>query len=163
MAGFNLILAQFKWMDNCLKIPNVRDFYMFDPENLQIQRYAGGPSGVERVLLWVGSRIRSRSADGNASQEFNAMEYTQEVVNVYDDKNLPTATNQTYFEGVAYIDKHPQPSPHADMPDLVKEYYGKMTAKNIVQNFPRLMESGDVHIALYDFGEKQALPRRINR
>jgi hypothetical protein len=91
-----------------------------------------------------------------ASQEFNAMEYTQEVVNVYDDKNLPTATNQTYFEGVAYIDKHPQPSPHADMPDLVKEYYGKMTAKNIVQNFPRLMESGDVHIALYDFGEKQA-------
>ena len=89
------------------------------------------------------------------SQEFNAMEYTQKVVNVFTDKTLPNATNQTYFESVAYIDKHPQPSPHIDMPGLVKEYYGKMTGKNIVQNFPRLMESGDVHIALYDFGEKQ--------
>jgi hypothetical protein len=91
-----------------------------------------------------------------ASQEFNAMEYTQEVVNVYDDQSLPKATNQTMFENVAYIDKHPQPSPHIDMPGLVKTYYGTMTAKNVVQNFPRLMESGDVHIALYDFGEQQA-------
>jgi isopenicillin-N N-acyltransferase like protein len=91
-----------------------------------------------------------------ASQEFNAMEYTQEVVHVYNDQTLPTATNQTKYENVAYIDKHPQPSPHIDMPGLVKEYYGTMTAKNVVQNFPRMMESGDVHIALYDFGEKQA-------
>ena len=84
------------------------------------------------------------------------MEYTQEVVNVYDDQSLPKATNQTMYENVAYIDKHPQPSPHIDMPGLVKTYYGTMTAKNVVQNFPRLMESGDVHIALYDFGEQQA-------
>ena len=27
---------------------------------------------------------------------------------------------------------------------------------DVVQNFPRLMESGEVHIALYDFGEQQA-------
>ena len=91
-----------------------------------------------------------------ASQEFNAMEYTREVVNVYNDQTLPGATNQTMFDDVAYIDKHPQPSPHLDMPDLVKQYYGTMTATNIIQNFPRIMESGDVHIALYDFGAKQA-------
>ena len=90
------------------------------------------------------------------SQQFNAMEYTREVVNVYNDQTLPGATNQTMFDDVAYIDKHPQPSPHLDMPDLVKQYYGTMTATNIIQNFPRIMESGDVHIALYDFGAKQA-------
>ena len=84
------------------------------------------------------------------------MEYTREVVNVYNDQTLPGATNQSMFDDVAYIDKHPQPSPHPDMPDLVKQYYGTMTATNIIQNFPRIMESGDVHIALYDFGAKQA-------
>jgi hypothetical protein len=90
------------------------------------------------------------------SQAFNAMEYTQDVVHVYDDANISDATNQTMFENVAYLDKHPQPSPHPDMPALVKQYYGTMTADNILQNFPRIMESGDVHIALYDFGENQA-------
>lgn len=91
------------------------------------------------------------------SQEFTAMLYDQASATPYDDTTLPTLTNQTAFKHVAYIDKHPQPSPHPDMPALVQEYYGKLDAKTVAQNFPRGMQSGDVHVAVYDFSKSEVM------
>lgn len=90
------------------------------------------------------------------SQSFVAMKYEMASATPYDDKTLPAETNQTAFPGVAYIDKHPQPSTHPDMPQLVKQFYGNITAEIVAQNFPRVMHSGDVHTAVYDFGQKKA-------
>ena len=75
----------------------------------------------------------------------------------YDDKTLPGLTNQTQFNNVAYIDKHPQPSSHPDMPALVKQWYGNLSGTNVAQNLPRGMQSGDVHVAVYDFANEQVL------
>ena len=71
------------------------------------------------------------------SQKFIAMLYDEDSALPYDDETLPSLTNQTRFKDVAYIDKHPQPSPNPDMPQLVKDYYGNMTAKNVATIFPR--------------------------
>jgi len=98
-----------------------------------------------------------------ASQKFLAVTYEEKAVIPFDDVTLPFVTNQMGFPHVVYIDKHPQPSTHPDMPALVEKYYGNMSAVNIVQNFPRLMQSGDVHVAAYDFGAKKAfLARGVN-
>ena len=89
------------------------------------------------------------------SNEFIAMLYDQEGATSYNDVTLPKLTNQTSFDSVAYIDKHPQPSTHPDMPALIKQYYGNLSAVNVAQNIPRGMQSGDVHVAVYDFSNKQ--------
>mmetsp|Transcript_22885 Transcript_22885/g.38330 ORF Transcript_22885/g.38330 Transcript_22885/m.38330 type:complete len:441 (+) Transcript_22885:3-1325(+) len=88
-----------------------------------------------------------------SSQEFLAMDYQQAHATAYDDKSLPSRTNQSGFKNVAYIDKHPQPSVHPELPNLVKKFYGNITAPNVVKNFPLQTQSGDVHIAIYDLGQ----------
>jgi len=42
---------------------------------------------------------------------------------------------------------------HPELPDLVKKFYGNITAPNVVKNFPLQTQSGDVHIAIYDLGQ----------
>jgi len=90
------------------------------------------------------------------SEEFVAIIYEKDHVISYDDKTLPTRTNATYYSGVAYIDKHPQPSTNTDMSTLIGRYYGNITGEEVAKNFPRLTESADVHAAVYDFGEGKA-------
>ena len=92
----------------------------------------------------------------DASMKFVAILYDQAAVVTYDDTSLPSRTNATHYTGVAYIDKHPQPSDHPDMPELVQQFYGNLTGETVAQNFPRLMQSADVHAAVYDFGAKKA-------
>lgn len=90
------------------------------------------------------------------SQEFLSILYDEENVIPLDDETLPFFTNQTRFKDVAYIDMHAQPSSHPDLPALVKDYYGRMSATEVIQNIPRLTKSGDVHIGAYDFGASKA-------
>ena len=40
------------------------------------------------------------------------------------------------------------------MPALIKLWYGNLTGENVAQNLPRGMQSGDVHVAVYDFATK---------
>jgi len=62
-------------------------------------------------------------------------------VTVYTDAMLPKITNQTMFKDVEYIDRHPQPShDHTTLPDLVKRFYGNLTAANVAQYIPRLTQ-----------------------
>jgi hypothetical protein len=126
----------------------IRDIVQFAQTKEQAVEIAQNASRTWSVWLGVGDY---------ASQSFVAMNYQMKSAKPYDDKTLPSLTNQTAFPGVAYIDKHPQPSTHPDMPQLVKQFYGNMTAENVAQNFPRLMHSGDVHTAVFDFGRKQTL------
>lgn len=59
---------------------------------------------------------------------------------------------------LAYIDKHPQPSPDDPrMPAVLKTLIGNLTATSIAQNVPRATESGDVHTAVYDYGNAEVL------
>jgi hypothetical protein len=90
------------------------------------------------------------------SMKFVAILYDQAAVVAYDDTTLPLRTNGTHYPSVAYIDKHPQPSSNPGMPSLVHQFYGNLSGETVAQNFPRLMQSADVHAAVYDFGEKKA-------
>ena len=91
------------------------------------------------------------------SDQFLVMLYDEDAASPYNDQTLPLLTNQTGFTDVAYIDKHPQPSPHVLMPQLVNQSYGHINSTMMAQNFPRLMQSGDVHVLAYDFAAKKAL------
>jgi len=94
------------------------------------------------------------------SQRFLTTLYDQLEVIPYDDVTLPFATSQPFIKEVAYVDKHPQPSSAPELPALIKQMYGNMSALNVAQNIPRLTQSGDVHIAVYDFGKQEVYVSR---
>lgn len=124
----------------------IRDIIQFSETKEQAIQIAQAANRTWSVWLGVGDEH---------SQQFRAMLYEEASATPYDDTTLPSLTNQTAIKDVAYIDKHPQPSPHPDMPQLVKRFYGNLTARNVVQYIPRLMDSGDVHVAVYDWGAKK--------
>ena len=95
--------------------------------------------------IWLGV------GDG-ATNEFVALEYMRASAIAYNASTLPALTGQTPFEDVAFIDKHPQPSTDTAMRRAVAPMLpGKVTAETIAQNVPRYTQSGDVHIAVYDW------------
>lgn len=63
---------------------------------------------------------------------------------------------QPYLESIAYVDKHPQPSgegPKGTLPTALTDFYGNITSetsKIIIQSH----QTGDVHIASYDYSAK---------
>ena len=70
----------------------------------------------------------------------------------YDDASLPSRTNQTALASIAYIDKHPQPSPDAVLETLLRDGYGSWNASALAAKVPAATASGDVHVAAYGFG-----------
>ena len=121
----------------------IRDIVQFATTKEDAVRIAQAAQRTWSVWLGIGD---------SASQEFLAMLYDEADAHAFDAVTLPRATNQTAFENVMYIDKHPQPSAHPDMPALITQFYGHLDATTVAQNIPRLMASGDVHVAVYDWG-----------
>jgi hypothetical protein len=93
------------------------------------------------------------------SQVMDIVAYKQESAIVYNDVTMPSVTGQPYLENCIYVDKHPQPSGDGatgSLPTSLADFHGSMTyetARSVVQ----FHETGDVHIAMYDFGENRLL------
>jgi hypothetical protein len=88
------------------------------------------------------------------SQAFDIVGYQQSSSVTYTDVTMPSMTSQPYIENIAYVDKNAQPSDDPSLPDNLQKYYGNITLENarlIIQNH----ETGDAHIAMYDFGLKK--------
>ena len=89
----------------------------------------------------------------HATQKFDLIGCKEDSAIVYDDVTMPLMTGQPYIDSIAYVDKHPQPSgegPTGTLPTALLDFYGNIsleTSKIILQYH----QSGDVHIAAYDF------------
>jgi hypothetical protein len=88
---------------------------------------------------------------GDASDAFRVVAYRQPDAVAYDDQSLPAVTKQPALQGVAYVDRHPQPSADTTMSTLLAQMHGQMTGLAIAERVPRAIQSGDVHLAVYDF------------
>jgi hypothetical protein len=75
---------------------------------------------------------------------------------VYDDQNITLITEMAVLDSVVYVDKHPQPSTDAKLPTALTDYYGQLSVENsrIVVQYH---QTGDQHIAMYDFGANEML------
>ena len=159
VTGFSKELAQSEKVDDVSGASRPKGSYDGQAVAMVIRDMVQLSSTKEEAIAIAQKAKRTWSVwlgfGDNASQEFIAMLYDQEGAVAYNDQTLPALTNQTKFKSVAYIDKHPQPSKHPDMPALVEQYYGNLSAVNVAQNIPRGMQSGDVHVAVYDFSNQQ--------
>lgn len=102
--------------------------------------------------MWVG-------VGDFTSQTFDLIQYRQADATTLTDVTAPAETGQPYLEGVCYVDKHPQPSgegPTGTFPTALTDFYGNITMEN-TRAIVQFHQTGDVHIATYDYGNKQMM------
>lgn len=93
------------------------------------------------------------------SQQFDLVGYQMVSAIAYNDVTMPSMTGQPYMENICYVDKHPQPSwdnPNGTLPTALAAFYGSIDTESMKQILA-FHETGDVHIALYDFVSKNML------
>lgn len=91
-----------------------------------------------------------------ATQTMDIVMYQQASAITYTDETMPSVTSQPYLKNVVYVNKHGQPSGYNpngsdELYTALNEFYGKLsldTLRTVIQYH----QSGDVHIAMYDFG-----------
>jgi len=87
------------------------------------------------------------------SQQMDIVGYRETDFHAYTPETMPAVTSQPEFDSLVYVDKHPQPSSDTTLPDLLAQYYGNLTIETTAMiNYGHT--TGDLHIAVYDYGEK---------
>jgi len=84
------------------------------------------------------------------SQKLDLVGYQQSSVVTYNDVTMPSMTGQPFISEVAYVDKHPQPSHSTDLPEALQDFYGNISCESS-KTITKFHQTGDVHIASYDF------------
>lgn len=87
------------------------------------------------------------------SNQFRVVEYSHDYVNFFDDRNFPAYPNHPLMPGLVWVDKHVQPSQDPCMTNLLKQNYGKLTPDVIIRQIVSRFQTGNMHIAIYDYAE----------
>lgn len=85
------------------------------------------------------------------NMEFKAVQYSYETVNIFNPRNFPVYENHDRFDDLVFVDKHVQPSHDPCLNNLLHDYYGKIDTQNTLQYITSQLQTGDMHIAIYDF------------
>lgn len=148
-------------------------YMVYGPSSLQPGNYQGNPDVFvlrqileysktkEDAIAYMQSQPRTWSmwvgVGDYASQKLNLVAYKEGSLQALDDQTMTTLNGQPIINSIAYVDKHPQPSgegPNGTLPTALQDFWGKInpyTAKQIVQ----FHQTGDVHAATYDYGNKE--------
>ena len=121
----------------------IRDILQFDRSlDDAINRITNAKRTCD-LLLGVG--------DGN-SNEFRGFQYSPEVANVFDDENLepveiwhPRIDDVVYW-GMDWICSNDNKM----LADQLLKYHGNITASNTIRHILPYVQTGDLHIAIYD-------------
>lgn len=89
---------------------------------------------------------------GDPQNMFRVVEYSHSPLIVWDDTNFPVYENHPHLHNVLYVDKHTQPSSDPCLSSLLQQYYGSLNASAIIQ-VAALLQTGDLHIAVFDFAQ----------
>jgi hypothetical protein len=91
---------------------------------------------------------------------FRAYEYSYSTLNVYDDQDMmpynetwhPRIDNVVYY-GMDWL----CPGYSSVLSEQLQEYYGSITAENAYQNIVAKTQTGNLHVALYDYPNDRLL------
>lgn len=119
-----------------------------------------GEGEVQGVQQTVPAPVQPRLsslpvATGAAPASFRLVAYSNELVNVFNPRNFPAYPNHDLFPGLVFVNKHVQPSSDPCMNDVMHWLYGNLTGISMAQYVTALDQTGDMHIAIYDYGQGQ--------
>lgn len=111
----------------------------------------------EEALAYVNSVTRTWGiwigVGDYASQKLNLLAYQQSGVDVFDDVSIAGNNGASYIENIAFVDKHQQPSHFTDLSVALNDFHGNVTLETS-KTIAKFHQTGDVHIASYDFLHK---------
>eukprot|EP00054_Salpingoeca_dolichothecata_P014323 m.80699 g.80699 ORF g.80699 m.80699 type:complete len:434 (+) comp20935_c0_seq1:2228-3529(+) len=87
------------------------------------------------------------------ANQFRVVEYSHEELYFFDDVNYPAYAAHPLMKNLVYVDKHTQPSNDPCLATELKNNYGKLDAKTTVENIISPFGTGDLHAAVYEFGQ----------
>ncbi|EGG23401.1 acid ceramidase-like protein [Cavenderia fasciculata] len=95
----------------------------------------------------------------NATNDFRAVEYSHQVVRVFDDQTpfpafAPPSAAHPLIKDVVYIDKHVQPSNDPCIGSVLQKNHGQINVQTYI-DLTAQEQTGDLHIAIYDFAANQ--------
>jgi isopenicillin-N N-acyltransferase like protein len=110
---------------------------------------------TDRALSRIASANRTCSiwiGLGDAyANSFKIVAYSNQQVDVINTRNFVPYTNHDAFVDLLYTNKHVQPSTEPCMNDVLHWGYGNVTASFLSTYLVALEQTGDMHIAIYDF------------
>lgn len=122
----------------------IRDILQFDKSIDDATNRITNAKRTCDLLLGVG--------DGNENS-FRGYQYAPSVANVFDDKNLEPL-NETWhprIDNIVYWGMDwTCPNDNKMLSDQLQAYYGNITAINTIKYILPYVQTGDVHIAIYD-------------
>jgi hypothetical protein len=125
----------------------LQDALMFDRDTDQVlSRIA---TANRTCAIWIGVGDANGNGGGGS---FKAVAYSNQLVNIYNDVNFPAYPNHDLFKNLVFINKHVQPSSEPCMNDLLHSIYSSVTGLATLQYVTALEQTGDMHIAVFDWG-----------
>jgi len=125
----------------------LQDALMFDLDtDMVLSRIA---SANRTCAIWIGVGDAHGNGGGGS---FKAVAYSHTTVSIYNDVNGPTYPNHDRAKGLVFINKHVQPSSEPCMNDALKSVYSSITGLLTLQYITALEQTGDMHIAVMDWG-----------
>lgn len=99
--------------------------------------------------IWIGLGDAHGNGGGGS---FKAVAYSAQQVSIYNDVNFPSyPPAHDLFKDLLFINKHVQPSSEPCMNDLMHALYGNVSGLATLQYVTALEQTGDMHIAVYDW------------
>eukprot|EP01132_Coremiostelium_polycephalum_P002461 gene2461-3043_t len=95
----------------------------------------------------------------NSTNTFKAVEYSHEIVQVFDDQTpfpgfAPQPAAHPNIQDVIYIDKAVQPSNNPCLASVLQKNLGQINVQTLI-DAASYVQTGDLHIAIYDFSANQ--------
>lgn len=120
----------------------LEDILRFDMDTDQALSRIASANRTCSIFIGVGDKYNN---------QFKAIEYSHQVVNVFNDRNYPTYPNHDQFQSLVFVDKHTQPSSDPCFNTLLLKYYGSLDPTTTLKYITSQFQTGDMHIAIYDF------------
>jgi isopenicillin-N N-acyltransferase-like protein len=148
-------------LDNIIGYPwtfMLQDIMRFDADIDEALSRIGGATRTCAIWLGLGQgeRPNPRNTSATLPADFKLVGDSFEQLHIYNPENFPIyPPEHDYFPNLLFVNKHVQPSRESCMNDLFHWGYGQLTAPIIYETITALEMTGDMHIAVMDFDEKQ--------
>lgn len=86
-----------------------------------------------------------------ADNSFLGVEYSEKIVNIFNDKNYTYTANHPQMDGVMYWDKHVQPSNDPCLGNILETGYGSIDAEYLFRVVGGVHKTGDGQVCSFDF------------
>ncbi|EAS01169.1 acid ceramidase-like protein, putative (macronuclear) [Tetrahymena thermophila SB210] len=97
---------------------------------------------TQRIHIGIGSL---------SDNSFFGIEYSEKIINIYNDKNYTYTPAHPQMDGIMFWDKHVQPSQNYCLGSILEDGYGKIDTEFLFRVVSGVHETGNAQVCVFDF------------